>query len=377
MSAVTLAVVRSLGAARGPRSAQELDDFEQELVDQYALACAGAGITDAHIAAERSVIFAFVRFLGRRVWTATADDADRFLVYQRNDLGLANSTVQSKAWTLARFFEFLIARYQGDIHALTGHVLVQPIDEFNRPAKAADGGATRVPPAEEEIEELFTRWRAALPHARKFLPAARDYFAASLWRRAGLRITETVMLDLRDWRPDLGEHGKLHVRFGKGSMGRGPKTRLVPAINQVNALLSWWLTDLRHQFGDDWSDPDAPLLPSERRDHHTGRCLRAGDDALRSGLAAAVTTWLPAWKGRLTPHVLRHFCASSLYARGMDLKAVQELLGHQWLSTTTRYVHVHDNHIETAWAVANQRVANRLTIADTANTGNVTTTGMG
>ena len=57
--------------------------------------------------------------------------------------------------------------------------------------------------------------------ARKFLPAARDYLAASLWRRAGLRIRETYMLDVRDWRRDLGEFGKIHVRFGKGSRGRG------------------------------------------------------------------------------------------------------------------------------------------------------------
>ncbi|WP_373283263.1 tyrosine-type recombinase/integrase [Nocardia vinacea] len=40
--------------------------------------------------------------------------------------------------------------------------------------------------------------------------------------------------------------------------------------------------------------------------------------------------WLPAWEGRLTPHVLRHFCASLLYSRGMDIKAIQELLGHEW-----------------------------------------------
>ncbi|WP_244223317.1 hypothetical protein [Brevibacterium aurantiacum] len=53
--------------------------------------------------------------------------------------------------------------------------------------------------------------------ARKYLPAARDYFAASLWRRMGLRINKSVMLDIRDGRPDLGEFGKLHVRFGKGS----------------------------------------------------------------------------------------------------------------------------------------------------------------
>jgi site-specific recombinase XerD len=243
---------------------------------------------------------------------------------------------------------------------MTGHVVEQPIDEFNRPAKADYRSAIRVPPSEDEVEQLFARWREALPNARKFLPAARDYLAASLWRRAGLRISETVMLDIRDWRPDLGEHGKLHVRFGKGSMGRGKKTRLVPAINSVDALLTWWLTDLRHQFGDDWSDPDAPLLPSERRDRLTGHCQRVGDDALRSGLGGVVVNWLPAWTGRLTPHVLRHFCASSLYARGMDLKAVQELLGHEWLSTTTRYIHVHDDHIENAWAAANDRVAARL-----------------
>ena len=83
------------------------------------------------------------------------------------------------------------------------------------------------------------------------------------------------MLDIRDWRRDLGEHGKLHVRFGKGSRGRGPKTRLVPAINAVDELLDWWLIDVRHQFGDDCADPDAPLLPSERRDPHDRLLPRA------------------------------------------------------------------------------------------------------
>jgi site-specific recombinase XerD len=357
---VTLAVVRSLGTTRRLRSPQELEDFEQELVDQYALAMAAAGTSDRHVAADRSVLFEFVRFLGRPVWTTGPEDADRYLAYLRKDRDQAKLTVQNKAWALAQFFDFLIVRYQGDIHALTGCVLIQPIDEYNRPAKA-DYGTPRVPPSETEVDALFTAWREALPQARKYMPAARDYLAASLWRRAGLRIGETVMLDIRDWRPDFGQLGKLHIRFGKGSRGRGPKTRLAPAINQVDALLEWWLTDVRHQFGDDWSDPDAPLLPSERRDPHTGRCTRAGPDALRSGLAEAVRRWLPAWDGRLTPHGLRHFCASSLYARGVDLRAIQELLGHEWASTTSSYIHVHDDHIEHAWAAANARVTARLT----------------
>jgi site-specific recombinase XerD len=356
---MALAVVRSLDAPRRLETAQQREDFEQELVDQYLLAAVGAGAADATVGGDRSVLFEFIRFLGRPVWTAQPEDADRFLVFQRKELGRARLTVQQKAWALAHFFDFLVVRYQGDIHALTGCVVGQVIDEFNRPAQA-DYGALRVPPSTAEVEELFDAWRAALAAERKFLVAARDYLAASLWRRAGLRIAETYMLDIRDWRRDLGQYGTIHVRFGKGSRRRGPKTRLVPAINDVDALLDWWLVDVRHQFGDDWSDPDAPLLPSERRDPHTGMCGRAGDQSLRDGLARAVRRWLPAWSGRCTPHTLRHFCASSLYERGMDLKAIQELLGHSWLSTTTRYVHVPAEHIERAWASANERTAARL-----------------
>ena len=356
---MTLAAVRSLRSPGRLASPLELEDFEQELVDQYALAMLGAGITDGHVAQHRAVVFEFVRFLGRPVWTAETADADRFLVALRRERELAAATVFGKALVLRQFFNFLTGRYQAEIHGLTGYVVAQPIDEFNRPAKTGYG-VGRVPPQDADVVALFDGWRGSLPGARKFLPAARDYLAASLWRRAGLRIAETVMLDIRDWRPDLGEMGKLHVRFGKGSRGRGPKTRLVPAIDSVRPLLEWWLRDVRHQFGEDWADPDAPLLPSERRDRDTGRCMRAGADALRSGLAGAVDTWLPSWSGQLTPHGLRHFCASSLYARGVDLKAIQELLGHSWLSTTTGYIHVHDDHIEHAWAAANDRVAARL-----------------
>lgn len=355
-----LAVVRSIDTAGSLRTGELLEDLEQELVDQYCLAALGAGLTDAHVADDRAVLFGLIDYLPVAVWEMTPDHADGWLTWLRRQRRLARSTVQSKAWAVAQFFEFLLGRYQADIYAVTGHVVVQPIDEFNRPAKADYSTAVRVPPETAEVDALFSAWRAALPGARKYLPAARDYLAASLWRRAGLRISETVGLDIRDWRPDLGAHGKLHIRFGKGSQGRGPKARLVPGINAVDELMDWWLGDVRHQYPDGGDDPDAALLPSERRDRETGAVNRVGCDALRSGLASAVATWLPAWTSKLTPHGLRHYCASALYERGMDLKAIQELLGHEWLSTTTRYIHVHTEHIESAWADANQRVAARL-----------------
>jgi site-specific recombinase XerD len=159
----------------------------------------------------------------------------------------------------------------------------------------------------------------------------------------------------------VGGFGKLHVRFGKGACGRGPKPRLVPAINGAATLIDWWLAEVRHQCGPDWADPDAPLLPSERFDHELDRCGRVGANAMRRTLGLQVDRWLPAWSERLTPHVLRHYCASSLYGAGMDIKALQELLGHQWLSTTSGYIHVRSEHVEMAWRNSNQRVESRFT----------------
>ena len=86
-----------------------------------------------------------------------------------------------------------------------------------------------------------------------------------------------------------------------------------------------------------------------------------GTDVLAGGAASwpAAAQHLPAWTEKLTPHVLRHFCASQLYQAGMSLFAIQELLGHAWTGTTARYVHVHATHIEDAWVAGQQRATHR------------------
>ena len=366
----------SIRFSRPDRPGQKADELEEhrsvvghraigqpraeELIDQYTLALLGAGLSDRSVANDRAVLFEFIGFLARPVWTAEPDDADRYLVWLRRDRGLAKSTVQGKAWAIARFFDFLVARHQGDIYELAECAVVQPIDEFNRPVniERSESAQSHHEPtrSRRSLADGRTLWSML---ASSFPPRGTD-LAASLWRRVGLRIRETVMLDVGDWHPELGEHGKLHVRFGKGSKGRGAKTRLVPAINSVGPLIEWWLDEVRPQFDDDSNDPGAPLLPSERRDPLFSHCGRIGTESLRAGLADEVARWLPDWSQRLTPHGLRHYCASSLYERGMDLKAIQDLLGHEWLSTTTRYIHVHDGHIEHAWAVANERIATRI-----------------
>jgi integrase len=92
------------------------------------------------------------------------------------------------------------------------------------------------------------------------------------------------------------------------------------------------------QFGDDHTRPGVPLLPSERK-NADGSAARAGDETLRAALASAAKAHLPDWPDVVTPHVLRHSCASQLYLGGMDLLAIQAALGHAWVATTMNYVH--------------------------------------
>jgi integrase len=128
---------------------------------------------------------------------------------------------------------------------------------------------------------------------------------------------------------ESGPLGKLHVRFGKGSRLRG-------------------------QFDDRWDQPGAPLLCSERNTTDGDAC-RVSAETLRAGLARAVARHLPSWRGRLSPHVLRHHCASSLYRDGVDIVAIQELLGHEWIATTMGYVNSRELH-RTGEKTAGQQV---------------------
>jgi site-specific recombinase XerD len=254
---------------------------------------------------------------------------------------------------------FLELRHKVEIHQLTGHVVECPVDEMNRPRAGRGEAALRIPPGTGQIATLFSGWRGELTACRKFAPTARNYTASRLMAEVGLRVNEACQLDLGDIKWDLGRFGKLHVRVGKGARGSGPRERMVPLINNARATLEWFVTDVWGQFDDDHTRAGAPLLPSERK-NTDGTCARVGTEALRVALATAAGQHLPDWPGRITPHLLRHFCASQLYGGGMDLLAIQELLGHAWIVTTMRYVHVSGTHVEDAWTAGQLRAADKL-----------------
>lgn len=178
-------------------------------------------------------------------------------------------------------------------------------------SRGGSGAALRIPPSAEQVGRLFAGWREELASCRKFAPTARNYAAARLMSEVGLRVNEARSLDVADVKWELGRFGKLHVRMGKGARGTGPRERMVPLINNARATLGWFVEEVWSHFDDDASRYGAPLFPSERK-NADGTSARVGDEALRASLVDAAARHLPEWTDRLTPHVLRHFCASQL-----------------------------------------------------------------
>jgi integrase/recombinase XerD len=353
---VVLAVVRDLREARVPAGPDELAAFETDTLAGLVLARAAAGLADSTIAGEVIHLEQVRAWLGRPLRAMQPAGADA--CFGQVLRGAARGTRLARARALKTYFLFLELRHKAEIRQMTGHVVACPAGEVNRP-RGGQGAALRIPPSGFQVGMLFAGWRGELAECRKFAPAARNYAAAKLMAEVGLRDGEACQLDLDDVKWDLGRFGKIHVRIGKGARGSGPRERMVPLINNARATLAWFVQDVRGHFDDDHTRPGAPLLPSERR-NPDGTCARVGDEALRAALAGAAAAHLPDWQGRVTPHLLRHYCASQLYANGMDLAAIQEVLGHSWVVTTMNYLHVHRTHVEDAWICGQQRAAGKL-----------------
>lgn len=345
-----LAVVRDLRCPRSLDTPADAAAYQQDLLAAFVLARSAHGVTDATVRGDVAAVVEFLAFAGAWAWEVEACHADRFLAVDQRDRAVRTRRV--KAGRIATFYRFLEVRYQGEIAELCGRVVVSPIDGVNRPTHTGEF-SVRVPPSASELTAFFARWRDTLAGARKWRTAARNYAMARVAGEVGLRAAELCALSLDDCYFDHGPLGKIHVRLGKGARGSGPRERLVPMLGASRAMLIWWVREVRGEFNDDWERPRAVLFPSERGGRVTG-------EAFRLALVAAAGTHLAGPTRTLTPHVLRHACASQLYADGVSLAAIQTLLGHRWLTTTMGYVHVADAAIETEYQSAAERACSRF-----------------
>ena len=138
---------------------------------------------------------------------------------------------------------------------------------------------------------------------------------------AGLRIEEACSL----WTTDLDKHRMtIHVRHGK----RGKDRYVMLPKLLYTTLRAYWAI----------YRPEPPVLfPGEER----GSCI--GAETVRKAIHEAVHK--AGIKKRVTPHSLRHSFATHLLEDHVDLRTIQELLGHASIRTTARYTHVSTAHI--------------------------------
>jgi len=170
--------------------------------------------------------------------------------------------------------------------------------------------------------------------------AQRDRALLELLYGTGIRIGEAVGLDLGDI--DLDD---AMVRV----LGKGSKERVVPLGRGAGAALETYLRDgrlaLRAARARGRADPDAVFLNARG-----GRISRQGCWAIvrRAGDRVGLGD-------RLSPHVLRHSCATHMLDHGADLRVVQELLGHASISTTQVYTKVSPERLRSVYEAAHPR----------------------
>jgi integrase/recombinase XerD len=170
--------------------------------------------------------------------------------------------------------------------------------------------------------------------------ALRDRAIVESLYATGVRISELVGLDRRDL--DLDD-GLMRV------LGKGSKERIVPVGRSARAALAAYLGGGRPQLArpDRLSRDGGKAVFLNARGGRLSRqsfwkIVRTAGE--RAGLA-----------GRLSPHVLRHSCATHMLERGADIRVVQELLGHASLSTTQVYTKVSPERLRAVYEAAHPR----------------------
>jgi integrase/recombinase XerC len=163
---------------------------------------------------------------------------------------------------------------------------------------------------------------------------ARDAAVMALLYGSGLRISEALGLKRCDV-PRPGE-GDVIIVTGKGN-----KTRMVPVLQNVLALIHDYVALCPHAIA-----PDGPVFVGARGGPLSPRIIQLTMERLRGGLG------LP---DSATPHALRHSFATHLLSRGGDLRAIQELLGHSSLSTTQVYTGVDADRLLDVYRTAHPR----------------------
>jgi integrase/recombinase XerC len=262
------------------------------------------------IKAYRTDLAQFADYVGPQRWR----DIDHVLIrgylsslYER---GLSKTSVARALAALRSLYKWL---------AQEGEV------EQNPAALVATPRLPKKLPRVPTIEEVNTVLDAAMPECSAF--TERDQAILELLYGCGIRNSELIGINVDDirWSNEL-----VLVR------GKGRKERFVPFGDSAKAAVQAYLPARQHVLGESKRTTERALLINLRGSRLTTRSVGriVKQIAVARGLSPDVH-----------PHTLRHAFGTHMLEEGADLRAIQEMLGHERLSTTQRYTQLTVKHV--------------------------------
>lgn len=254
-----------------------------------------------------------------RLLLSAQTDAIRMYLAFLNEKQYSKATVARKLATLRSFYKFLVKRNQ-----VTSNPVV----------------AVRTPKQEKKLPRFLeyeeVKKLLETPPMDNWL-GVRDRAIMETLYSTGMRVSELVALNMDDI-DFLGE--VVHIR------GKGKKERLAPIGSSALQVIQYYM-EFRNKRAQSNSNFDSKVLFVNKHGRRlsTRSVRRKMDKYLKmAGLDAAIS-----------PHTLRHSFATHMLNNGADLRSVQELLGHQSLSTTQVYTHLTTNKLKEVYENAHPR----------------------
>jgi integrase/recombinase XerC len=254
--------------------------------------------------------------------SATADSIRAFLAFL-GEQHYSAATMARKIATLRSFYKWAERRGLADSNPMT---LIRTPRQGKRLPKAI---------TVDQVERLL-----AAPDSNDVL-GRRDRAMLETLYSTGIRVSELIGLNVEDL--DLAGEA-LRIR------GKGKKERIVPlgahALAAIKSFSEMCRADPR--FGPAWAEGKGtrPLFLNKHGGRLSSRSVRRKLDKYLKQVGLDPT---------ISPHTLRHSFATHLLDNGADLRSVQELLGHQSLSTTQVYTHLTTQRLQDAYNKAHPR----------------------
>ncbi len=258
----------------------------------------------------------------------TIEDIHAFLAYLKNNFNSQPATLARKASSIRIFFHYLCNKSK--------RIPTNPAQDLENPKLGR-----RLPKylsLEQSQKLLQVASTVTLSEHNNHDNSTRNYAIITLFLNCGMRLSELVGLNMKDI--DFSEN-KLNV------IGKGNKERTI-YLNKacVNAIKSYLA--IRPHDGVQGDSRDALFL-SEQKKRISNRTVQyiVKEEFKKAGIDHT----------KYSVHKLRHTAATLMYKYGqVDIRALQELLGHESISTTEIYTHVDNEQIRSA--VENNPLAN-------------------